>query len=178
MSTVVYQAEERLLKAALRSLMAERSLADPDGNLQSLGGASDALRLAAMDLADAVQTLPLDKQPRRVEPGRVKKVDARCGGPRWPGSPLHRGEPLANVVYLDRAAKVLPLRPVSKRRARQNRRRAVMADRLWPDRGTALSCALSPTAGNGPTTSMNRFPGPSRQHRRPGKLTSRLQATS
>ena len=27
-----------------------------------------------MDLADAVQTLPLDKQPRRVEPGRVKKV--------------------------------------------------------------------------------------------------------
>ena len=76
MSAVVFQAEERLLKAALRSLMAERRLADPDGNVQSLGGASDALRLAAMDLADAVQTLPLDKQPRRVEPGRVKKVDA------------------------------------------------------------------------------------------------------
>ena len=58
-------------------------------------------------------------------------------------TPLHRGEPLANVVYLDRAAKVLPLRPVSKRRARQNRQRAAMADRLWPDRrdGTVL-CAV------------------------------------
>ena len=58
-------------------------------------------------------------------------------------TPLHRGEPLANVVYLDRGAKVLPLRPVSKRRARQNRQRAAMADRLWPDRrdGTVL-CAV------------------------------------
>ena len=57
--------------------------------------------------------------------------------------PLHRTEPLAEVVYLDRGAKVLPLRPVSKRRARQNRQRAAMADRLWPDRreGTVL-CAV------------------------------------
>ena len=58
-------------------------------------------------------------------------------------TPLHRGEPLAEVVYLNRAAKVLPLRPVSKRRARENRQRAAMADRLWPDRreGTVL-CAV------------------------------------
>ena len=75
MSTaVVFRAEERLLQAALRSLMAERRLADPDGNALSLGAASDALRLAAEDLAEAVKTLPLDKQPRRkVEPANVKK---------------------------------------------------------------------------------------------------------
>ena len=78
MSTGVFQAEERLLQAALRSLMAERRLADPDGNVMSLGGASDALRLAAMDLADAVHALPWEKQPRRpkVEPGPSRKVAA------------------------------------------------------------------------------------------------------
>ena len=73
-SADVYRAEERLLQAALRCLMAERRLTDPNGDLLSLGVTSDALRLAAADLVEAVEALPLEKQPQRprVEPGRVK----------------------------------------------------------------------------------------------------------
>ena len=74
MSAVVNLAEERLLRAALRSLMAERKLTDPDSNVRTLSAASDDLRLAAEDLVEAVKSLPLDKQPRRpnVEPRPVK----------------------------------------------------------------------------------------------------------
>ncbi len=43
----VLRAEERLIQAALRSLMAERRLADEDGNVIVLKDASDALRMAA-----------------------------------------------------------------------------------------------------------------------------------
>ena len=62
--------------------------------------------------------------------------------------PLHR-EPLAEVITITGGARVVPLRkPIraaSKRRARVNRQRAAMADRLWPDRreGTVL-CAGRP----------------------------------
>ena len=47
MSGDVLRAEERLLKAALRSLLAERGLADPDGNVLAVGDTSSGLRIAA-----------------------------------------------------------------------------------------------------------------------------------
>ena len=55
MSAVVMRAEERLIQAALRSLLAERRLLDEDGNVIGLAAASDELRLRAEDLAEAVK---------------------------------------------------------------------------------------------------------------------------
>ena len=56
---------------------------------------------------------------------------------------------LATVTIITGGGQVIPFQrrapisPVSKRRARQNRRRAVMADRLWPDRRDgAVLCAV------------------------------------
>lgn len=63
MSATVLHAEEKLIQAALTSLLAERRLADADGNVISLGKASDDLRLAAKDLALAVDQLPAEKWP-------------------------------------------------------------------------------------------------------------------
>jgi len=64
MSGDVLRAEERLLKAALRSLLAERGLADPDGNVLAVGDTSSGLRIAAKDLKEAVDGLPEGGQPR------------------------------------------------------------------------------------------------------------------
>lgn len=51
--------------------------------------------------------------------------------------PLGRGKPLHTGTGLRRSG---PINPVSVRRQRENRERAAMADRLWPDRrdGTVM----------------------------------------
>lgn len=64
MSTEVLRAEERLLKAALRILLAERGLTDLDGSVLTVRETSDRLRIAAKDLAQAVDGLPEGQQPR------------------------------------------------------------------------------------------------------------------
>jgi hypothetical protein len=66
-NTVVLQAEEQLIQAALRSLMAERRLADEDGNVSVLGETSDDLRRAARNLVLAVDLLPPRKRPKGWE---------------------------------------------------------------------------------------------------------------
>lgn len=60
----VYHAEERLLKAALRCLLAERGLADPDGDARTLANTSDGLRIAAKDVYEAVEALPMGDRPK------------------------------------------------------------------------------------------------------------------
>jgi len=58
-----------------------------------------------------------------------------------PAKPMGRGKGLAQGKSA--ATRRAQLRPVSKKRARENRERAAMADRLWPDRreGTVM-CAV------------------------------------
>jgi hypothetical protein len=63
-STDALRAEERLLKAALRVLLAERGLTDLDGNILVVRDTCTAMRIAAKDLADAVDALPEGEQPR------------------------------------------------------------------------------------------------------------------
>lgn len=63
-SDEVLRAEERLLKAALRSLMAERGLTDLDGSALVLTDAARALQIAAKDLTEAVDALPEGQRPR------------------------------------------------------------------------------------------------------------------
>jgi len=60
----VAQAEEQLLRAALRTLLAERGLADETGSVTSVNHASERLAIAARDLVRAVDELPREKRPK------------------------------------------------------------------------------------------------------------------
>lgn len=60
----VYEAERRILRAALDVLRYEQALADDSPPLAYLKKAEDAMALAARDLARAVDALPVVQHPK------------------------------------------------------------------------------------------------------------------
>ena len=57
-------AEEKVLRAALAVLSSERHLADEKVPMRGLKKAQDRLAQAARELAEAVDKMPVNKQPR------------------------------------------------------------------------------------------------------------------
>ena len=66
---------------------------------------------------------------RTAMPQRAKPMSR--GKPLAPGRPLARTGSLAQAVPQRRAGRI---KPVSAKRARENRERRAMVDRLWPER--------------------------------------------
>lgn len=60
----VTQAQEQVIRAALRTLMAERGLSDDDRAAAKVADTSGALALAARDLVTAVELLPMGQRPK------------------------------------------------------------------------------------------------------------------
>ena len=60
----VDQAREQVIRAALRTLMAERGLADDDRAAGRVADTSAALALAARGLVTAVDLLPVGQRPK------------------------------------------------------------------------------------------------------------------
>jgi hypothetical protein len=60
----VTRAQEQVIRAALRTLMAERGLSDDDRAAGNVADTSDALALAARELTTAVDMLPMGQRPK------------------------------------------------------------------------------------------------------------------
>jgi hypothetical protein len=60
----VTRAQEQVIRAALRTLMAERGLSDDDRAAAKVADTSDALALAARELTTAVDMLPMGQRPK------------------------------------------------------------------------------------------------------------------
>jgi hypothetical protein len=60
----VDQAREQVIRAALRTLMAERGLTDDDRAAANVTDTSAALALAARDLVTAYELLPMGQRPK------------------------------------------------------------------------------------------------------------------
>lgn len=60
----VQRAREQVIREALRTLMAERGLADDERAAGRVADTSAALALAARDLVSAVDLLPMGQRPK------------------------------------------------------------------------------------------------------------------
>jgi len=63
-SPTVYEAKRRILRAALDVLRYEQDLADDTPPLAHLKRAEDAMALAARDLTQAIDALPVVQHPK------------------------------------------------------------------------------------------------------------------